>query len=202
MLRVVNDVVTWPYDWKQDEALKNITFPVNPTEEQLEALGIFQEVSVPRPEADFTWEEQPTLVDGVWTQRWGSRDRTVAEEQEYLDGQKYSKREYVNHLRNSHEDKGIEVGGVDVCTTRKNRLALVEAREAMLLSSDFTTFNWQLKNGTYLAVSQETIQSWLVAIENHVQECWTRAMVLISAINGALSLTALNDIDITEGWPE
>lgn len=61
------------------DALPNVSFPADITDETLAEFGVFPIVEVTAPEGDVVTELPPELVDGSYIQRWESRDYTPEE---------------------------------------------------------------------------------------------------------------------------
>lgn len=78
-----NQVSEFPYSIQQFRIDNpNISIPVEPTDEQLTGLGLYEVVLVSEPQVNFdkvTDGSQVALINGVWTQQWNIRDATDIE---------------------------------------------------------------------------------------------------------------------------
>lgn len=80
---VTVDKQQYPYtlrEYKRENP--NVSVPQEPTEAQLQELGIYLVVDTPRPADELgkvVEEKTPVLINGIWTQKWEVRDATPAE---------------------------------------------------------------------------------------------------------------------------
>lgn len=66
--------------WREKN--KNVSLPLEPTESQLNEVGIFEVSPSARPldtMGNIVEEATPELIDGVWTQKWMIRQATPSE---------------------------------------------------------------------------------------------------------------------------
>lgn len=67
-------VSKYPYsvhDFRVDNP--NVSMPIDPSDDQLKEVGIYPVAQVNMPDAGIEYnvsEGKPTLIDGIWTQKW------------------------------------------------------------------------------------------------------------------------------------
>lgn len=62
-------------------------------------------------------------------------------------------------------------------------------------------FIWKLKPGVFRSWYVSDVQSYGLAIREHIQSCFDREAVLATIIESATSMAALKAIDLLVGWP-
>lgn len=62
-------------------------------------------------------------------------------------------------------------------------------------------FIWKLKPGVFRSWYVSDVQTYGLAIREHIQACFGREAVLATMIDSAASVAALNAIDLLAGWP-
>lgn len=85
----------------------NISLPLNPTEEQVAALGYAVVQNVERPSGDVVTEGVPVVIEGVYTQQWEVRPFNQEELANQLEIRKQGLRERINQLREENFDHGF-----------------------------------------------------------------------------------------------
>lgn len=82
-----NTVVSFPYSFDQlRQDNPGISFPISPSNDVLNAWGIYEVKQIPPPDYNYLLQKaeqlNPILVDGVWTQLWVIVDLTAEESTE------------------------------------------------------------------------------------------------------------------------
>jgi hypothetical protein len=84
-----NTIVKYPESWDSLRAANpNVSFPLNPTADDLAPFDRFIPLPTPRPAVDDPRTQRvdridPVLIDGSWTEAWAVRDATAAEIEAY-----------------------------------------------------------------------------------------------------------------------
>lgn len=84
-----NTIVKYPESWDSLRAANpNVSFPLNPTADDLAPFDRFIPLPTPRPTVGDPRTQRveridPVLVDGSWTEAWAAREATAAEIEVY-----------------------------------------------------------------------------------------------------------------------
>lgn len=78
-----NKVSKYPYSLREFSIdHPNVSLPQEPTETQLNEVGLYNVIPMPQPTIDYTkniTEGTPTLVNSIWTQNWVVTDATESQ---------------------------------------------------------------------------------------------------------------------------
>lgn len=99
------------------------------------------------------------------------------------------------------ETGGILVGGIPVHTDDRSKLMITGARIKADADANFTT-QWVTADGTIVPLAAAQIVAIADAVLAHVDACFAAFATLAAAINAAEDQTALDAVDINQGWPE
>jgi len=113
---------------------------------------------------------------------------------------KTQKRAALANLRWKVETGGITVGGITLPTDERTRSNL-HAKYTLAKENSNVTCVWKLGDGSFVTLSNATIQSAAHAVHDHVQACFDHEAALAAQIDAVVDEAALAAIDIEVGWP-
>lgn len=118
-----------------------------------------------------------------------------------LADQKAAKLKAAATKRWNVETGGITFGGVPVHTDDRSKLMITGARIKADADANFTT-QWVTAGGSIVPLTAAQIIAIADAVLAHVDACFAAFATLAAAIEAAEDQTALDAVDIEQGWPE
>lgn len=70
-----------------------------------------------------------------------------------------------------------------------------------LALSEATQVRWQVSRGVFATFTAEQVQALAVAAGAHVQACFANVETLAGLIEAAVSIAAVEAVDLEQGWP-
>lgn len=102
----------------------------------------------------------------------------------------------VSSVRYDNEVRGITVTDIPVDTGRDSQGLIAGACLAAVIDPEYTV-NWKCSNGTFQQLNAQQIIGVATAVRAHVQACFDREHVIMTAIEAGTFTEAM----LTEGWP-
>lgn len=137
------------------------------------------------------------VVDGspVW-----KKPRYRYEAQGDLAGLREHMLERVKEKRHEVETRGVEYNGHTFGTDAESRQSVVETLEYARDQDTFSTV-WKTSDGFMTGVTAADLEAVRDKIASLRQSAFDNEATLATEINAAASISELNSIDITTGWP-
>jgi hypothetical protein len=102
-------------------------------------------------------------------------------------------------IRYQHETAGITLNGATIETNRESQ-ALVNGAYSYSLLNPAVLIDWKATTG-WIQIDATMIAGIATAVACHVQDCFSNERTLSEAIAAAESVDAVQQIDLTIGWP-
>ncbi|MDW3181781.1 DUF4376 domain-containing protein [Roseobacter sp.] len=99
------------------------------------------------------------------------------------------------------QNGGVEVAGTPIPTDAETRATLTAAR--VLINEDplYSIPKWKVSKGVYISLTSVQIIGISDAVAQHIQACFDHEGTLSDQVMAAIDETALDAIDIEDGWP-
>lgn len=118
-----------------------------------------------------------------------------------LADQKVAKLKAAAEKRWRVETGGITISGIPVHTDDRSKLMITGARIKADADANFTT-QWVTADGSIVPLTAAQIIAIADAVRAHVDACFAAFATLAATIQAAEDQTALDAVDIEQGWPE
>lgn len=200
--------MAYPYTYGRLRSdFPQVSFPAHPTAEMLAQYGIFPVQTVPAPEyyrlTQVRAELPPAEIDGVWTQQWVVRDKTMEE----LVAVRDSLHDQRRTARTNAEMAGFVFQGKRIDSDRDSILRITQAAllasQALAAEQPFGV-EWVCADDSVLELDAAGMLAMQQVLTLHGLACHNRSQVLRELIDAAADGPALSAVAnaITTGWPE
>jgi hypothetical protein len=129
---------------------------------------------------------------GHWRETWIVTDIPLSE----VKAQRINE---LASLRYQHETAGITLNGATIKTDRESQ-ALITGAYAYSQLDPAALIDWKATTG-WIQIDATAIAGIATAVACHVQDCFSNERTLSEAIAAAESVDAVQQIDLTIGWP-
>lgn len=181
------------------------SFGAEPSPETLAEFGVFAVDETPPPNitvGQVAEEENPVLVDGVWTQQWSVRSRTS---QELADAKAVAWEEIKRH-RDAAIDAGCTVPGIGTFDTDLVSRSNINgaATGALIASGAGQPFeaSWKLQDNEIALLDGSKMIAVGLAVLTRTSACHAHAQQLGIAVEAAKTFADLEKIEREKGWPD
>jgi hypothetical protein len=200
--------MTYPYTYGRLRGdFPQISFPAHATADLLAEYGIYPVTTVPAPDYDrltqVRVELPPAEIDGVWTQQWAVRDKTMEE----LVAVRDSLHDQRRTARTNAEMAGFVFQGKRIDSDRDSILRITQAAllasQALAASQPFAV-EWVCADDSVLELDAAGMLAMQAALTAHGLACHNRSQALRDLIDAATDGSALSAAvnAIATGWPE
>jgi len=180
------------------------SFGAEPTAETLAEFGVFILDETPPPSVtvgQVTEEEDPILVDGVWTQQWSVRSKTSQE----LADAKAELRSAVNGLRDALQDGQVTTPfGVFDCNERSRVFINGGVTEALIrqMEGDDSPLTFTTADNRDVSLAPAEMIAAGRMVLGHISAVHFYAREMKEAIEATKAFVDLDKIEIEKGWPD
>jgi hypothetical protein len=192
-------IETYPYTFLQlRKDNPQVSFPSDLEElpELLEQWGVVPVVPSSRPPRQSGYrieEDEPELIEDVWTQKWVYIPKTSTE----VD---LARQEMIQAIKNERDTRsqqgGYEVGGKWYHSDMPSRIQQIGL--LMMGTGIPAGLSWKTMDGSFVTMTPTLAQQIFAAAAAKDQALFAYAEVLIGQVNAAGDP---EDIDIYTGWP-
>ncbi|CAH1657239.1 conserved hypothetical protein [Hyphomicrobiales bacterium] len=189
------EVVAYPYtDWHLRHDNPDTSFPSAMDDTVRADFGVYPVAPTPVPAGKRVVGTTAGYVAGELVEMHTLEDIP-------LDEMKADKLTALAQRRWEAETGGITVAGALIRTDATSQAKITGAVSLFQADPTLTSIDWEAQPGVFVALDAATMTAIGIAVGRHVQACFSRGRVLSEAITAAITLAALDAIDINQGWP-
>jgi len=118
-----------------------------------------------------------------------------------LDELKADKLAALAQRRWEAETGGVTVNGALIRTDATSQAKITGAVSLFQADETLTSMDWEAQPGVFVELDATAMTAIGIAVGRHVQACFSNGRALSEAISAASDATALDAIDINQGWP-
>lgn len=186
----------WSPEFRAETGITNQNAPAVP---HILATGTLREVYQPKPDPAADLYQTVSYAAGTVDKEGRWYLAPSLEDMSLADAQARAKEAATAKFR-AVRAGGTTINGALISTDQNALVELSEVVEVLDGTSD--TLNAVTRSGSTLSLDYDTAVALRGAVRAHYKAAVAREAALYAAIDGAGSLTALRDIDISSGWPE